>query len=126
MINYDPIDCGHHWPGDWADLRSIDWVEGEFLWEVGGETPLYVRVIFAGDIIVRILDEMALSTEVSLDECRGLSPHHFAYEVQGDSFFSTQSETWRLVNPGARHFRFLTGSACVDVISSNPPVFQIT
>ena len=98
---------------------------GAFEWVVERADVRNVTVNFYCDVIVRILDEIALSTEISPDELSGLVSHHFAYEVEGDAFFAAQSEVWRTLNPGAKHYRFITGNWCLDVIASNPPSFLI-
>jgi len=125
MITYHPIDCGASWDADWCDFRTIDLESGIFEWSLERSEIQSVRVQFCCDFIVRILDELALSTESSPAEWRGLTPHHFAYEVEGDPFMTSQSEVWLSLNPGAKHYRFLTGSWCLDVVATNPPSFVI-
>lgn len=84
----------------------------------------HLRVRFAGQTTVRLLDELALSTEDDgLNE--GLVPEHFAYEVSGAEFCRMQSWEWKSSVGGVRHFRFVTGWTCVDVLSPGPPEFHL-
>jgi hypothetical protein len=53
-------------------------------------------------------------------------PDHFAYRVEGSRFWNSQSEVLPLTFPNARHYLFVTGWACLDVISSvQPEIFVI-
>lgn len=78
-----------------------------------------------GGLIVRMLDELPLSTESDPKDWMGLVPHHFAYRVEGDPFFVAQSETWRFIEDSPKHYRFQTGFGCLDVISSGEPEFAL-
>jgi hypothetical protein len=51
-------------------------------------------------------------------------PEHFAYRVHGSSFFDSQSQAWKVAAGGVAHYRFVTGWACLDVVSSGHPMFE--
>jgi hypothetical protein len=72
-----------------------------------------------------MLDEFPLSTESDPKDWVGLVPHHFTYRVEGDPFFEAQSEAWRAVESSPKHYRFQTGSGCLDVISGGEPSFSL-
>jgi hypothetical protein len=74
---------------------------------------------------VRILDEMPLSTEHESETSHGLVSDHFAYRLQGSAFAEAQSEAWKFVNAPATHYRFITGWACMDVLSAAFPSFAM-
>lgn len=76
-------------------------------------------------MIIRILDEMPLSTEHENTPREGNIPHHFAYRVEGATFETTQSETWKFAQHPATHYRFVTGWTCLDVLSSKEPTFRV-
>lgn len=80
---------------------------------------------FARPSIVRLLDEMALSTEEALDENIGLVAEHCFYLVRGAPFAAAQSEAWLAVHPGAAHYRVITGWGCADVVSAAKPVLTV-
>lgn len=83
-----------------------------------------LRVHFDSACIVRILDEMALSTEGEDTPDTGLVPNNFAYVVIGANFAKAQSEVWSIINKkAATHYRFVTGMACLDVLSFVRPTF---
>jgi hypothetical protein len=67
---------------------------------------------------------MPLSTEDD-GPSEGLVPDHFAYRVEGSAFVDAQSEAWKLVNAPVAHYRFITGWACMDVLSSGQPSFTV-
>jgi len=85
-----------------------------------------LRVQFERVEIIRTLDEMPLSTEEAEDTPNeGLLAEHFAYLVDGALFWNQQSETFRFVYAKARHFRFITGWTCLDVIAAVEPKLSI-
>jgi hypothetical protein len=104
-----------------------------FRWETSGvaadfllpdDVERAVRVTFNRPCIIRILDEMPLSTEDD-GPSEGLVPDHFAYRVEGSTFVHAQSKAWKLVNAPVTHYRFITGWACMDVLSSGEPSFTV-
>ena len=84
-----------------------------------------LQVFFANDCIVRILDEMAISTESASERWQGLVPHHFGYRVEDDPFVDRQSETWRIVHEPFDHYVFHTDDSCVNILSGNQPYFAL-
>ncbi len=122
MILYHPIESCVAWTGSFvSDLISFDWQTNtaKFFAEDDDQA---VEVIFDdAQLIVRILDEFALSTESEPEKLEGLIPYHFAYWVEGDPFFKMQSATWLSIERNPRHYRFLTLAGCLDVISSVEP-----
>jgi hypothetical protein len=75
--------------------------------------------------IIRVLDEMPLSTEAEETPNEGLVADHFAYTVEGSAFWLTQSAAFKTVFQGARHYRFITGWTCLDVIAERPPFITV-
>ena len=92
--------------------------------ENGDETH-DLRVQFARPEIIRILDEMPLSTESEETPKVGLVPDHFAYRVEGALFWNSQAEALKIVYPEAQHYRFITGWTCIDVVSVAGPIFAV-
>jgi hypothetical protein len=84
-----------------------------------------LRVHFDEARIIRVLDEMPLSTEAEVTPNEGLIPYQFAYLVEGASFWLSQSAGFKEFFPGLRHYRFITCGGCLDVIASDAPVFSI-
>lgn len=124
MIRYHAIESGAPWnKADEADLISFDWQSLTATFEFAGDNRSFLVFFEGGDAIVRMLDEMALSTETPPEHWINIIPHHFAYRVEGDPFFEAQSEAWRFAMGTPQHYRFITGSGCLDVISSHEPEF---
>nr|AWM10898.1 hypothetical protein CIT39_01665 [Bradyrhizobium symbiodeficiens] len=69
---------------------------------------------------------MPLSTENLNTPSEGLVAEHFAYLVEDSRFWKSQSEALKLVHSNARHYRFVTGWTCLDVISDEKPVMIVT
>ncbi|WP_430446602.1 hypothetical protein [Sphingorhabdus contaminans] len=136
MIRYIPIETPASWTdADCADLLSFDWrtSTAKFIF-CERETPtsvakkwdqILVVTFDAAEVIVRMLDEFPLSTESDPQDWDGLAPHHFAYLVEGDPFFTAQSSAWRSLAPNLKHYLFMTGNGCLDVITSATPRFGI-
>lgn len=100
--------------------------QGTFLWfDLWQRPDCVLQVHFPNDCIIRILDDLAISTESEPEQWQGLIADHFAYRVEGDSFERQQSETWRTINEAAVHYRFHTGESCLNVMSINPPRFAL-
>lgn len=125
MPDYEPIDIAGDVDCLEIDLISFSWGDKIATFSLPGQRAL--RILFSGDVIVRMLDEFALSTEDTPSERHGLIGHHFAYRVSGDPFVDIQSRIW-LENEAlapCRHYRFVTGSGCLDVLAHIEPEWQI-
>lgn len=68
---------------------------------------------------------MPISTEPEETANEGLIAEHFAYIVQGASLWNRQSEAFRIAYKEAKHYRFLTGFYCLDVIAFDEPTFTL-
>src|SRR3569623_2398386 len=81
---YFPIDVGVRFDCDKSDLLAIKWsaesLSADFLLPSAEGQALRVR--FNGATIVRLLDEMPLSTEQQPTKNEGLVPRHFGYRVE--------------------------------------------
>ncbi len=110
-----------------SDLIAFDWkergIKADFSLSHDDEHAL--RISFDSPCIVRLLDEMALSTENDSTPNEGLISEHFAYRMEGARFAQIQSEIWKYVAAPVSHYRFVTGAACMDVLSSGAPSFSI-
>ncbi len=82
---------------------------------------LLLALLFTSEVIVRLLIEFPLSAESDPKDWERLVLHHFAYLVEGDPFLAAQSSAWRSLAPNLKHYRFMTGSGCLDVITSATP-----
>jgi hypothetical protein len=127
MPRYSPIEIPVSLAASLSDLVEFRWnangIVADFLISEDHERAL--RVTFNKQCIVRILDEMPLSTESDNGPRQGTIPNHFAYRVEGSTFVDAQSEAWKMVNSPVSHYRFVTGCACMDVLSSAQPVFAV-
>jgi hypothetical protein len=127
MPRYEPIDSSITFQTSSSDLVGFVWgtngIQAEFV--IPGTDQQSLTVKFDRQCLVRILDEMALSTELDDTEDEGLISQHFAYIVHGASFFRMQSEAWKSGWESLNHYRFITGWACLDVISSAYPTFEL-
>ena len=110
-----------------SDLITLAWEDygiiADFI--IPGDDKHTLRVHFEKTDIVRILDEMPLSTESEDTKPVGLVPEHFAYVVEDSLFWKSQSEAFKIVFKKARHYRFITGSICLDVISDKEPMISV-
>lgn len=90
---------------------------------IRGDDAHVLRVRFEKAEVVRVLDEMPLSTEPEATPSEGLILDRLAYSVEGALFWECQSEVLGMVYPSLRHFRFITGWICLDVLADNDPEF---
>lgn len=104
----------------WSATRKIT---ADFI--IPGNDTVLLRVEFESAEIVRLLDEMSLSTEVEVSANEGLIPDQFAYCVEDGSFWSSQSEALKISHPSLQHYRFITGWTCMDVLAQHSPNFLI-
>jgi hypothetical protein len=109
-----------------SDLLTLTWkgsgIIADFI--IPGENQKALRVSFQKTEIIRILDEMPLSTEEDTKNM-GLVSEHFAYVVEDSLFWTSQSWAFKMVCSKARHYRFITGSNCLDVISNVEPNMSV-
>jgi hypothetical protein len=82
-LDADPIDVLKVEP----DLNSLG---ADFI--RGNDSERALRVTFDRGAIVRLLDDMPLSTEYHSLENEVIVPYHFAYKVLGHSFLLSQSQ----------------------------------
>jgi len=96
---------------------------------IPGRPTEALEVSFEDQCIVRLVDEMPLSTEADESPSEGLIPNHFAYRVEGALFFRMQSEAFKenaKVGSGScEHYRFITGWTCLDVVTGAQPRFTV-
>jgi hypothetical protein len=123
MPRYFPIDTGLD--GIAGDLVRVDWTANHLSADFALAGDRVVRVRFKGTTIVRLLDEMPLSTETDLSESEGLVPGGFAYRVEGATFAATQSQVWLDLHKPVSHFEFITGWGCMDVLCPHAPTFEV-
>jgi hypothetical protein len=94
---------------------------------IPGDQENVLRVEFERALIVRILDEMPLSTEGDEpDTFEGHVPDHFAYRTEGSWFWRTQSEAFTSINKDLKAYLLVTGGTCLEVISPAPPKLRVT
>jgi hypothetical protein len=128
MPRYIPVEIGLPVELSPSDLIGVCWgcngIAADFAVLDSEERAL--RVQFDAPCIVRLLDEMPLSTEDDDGPAEGLVGGHFAYRVEGAVFASSQSATWKMVHSPVSHYRFVTGWGCVDVLSKAQPSFSLT
>jgi hypothetical protein len=81
----------------------------------------YVEVCFQHAEIFRVIDEMHAPLEEHSIETTGHVSGHFAYRVEGSTFWAAQRDLFEAIFPGIQHYRFVTGGYCLDVISKYEP-----
>jgi hypothetical protein len=110
-----------------SDLAAFEWathgITADFI--LPGDDTHLLRVSFDKPCIVRLLDEMPLSTEEDDSPSEGRLPEHFAYRVEDAAFARLQSETWKQVSGSVMHYQFITGWACMDVLTAAVPSFAV-
>jgi len=126
LPKYFPIDAGVSFDCVQSDLLAISWkgqsLSADFVLPHTERRALRIR--FNKPTIVRLLDEMPLSTEDDTKN-EGLVSRNFAYQVEGSNFADTQSSAWKIVNEPVHHYRFVTGGGCMDVLSKAEPSFEV-
>jgi hypothetical protein len=127
MPRYSPIDTGVPLQASKSDLASLQWsangIVADFF--LPDDEAHLLRVSFDRQCIIRVLDEMPLSTEEADTPSEGLVAEHFAYRLEGAAFARIQSEAWKEVNSPVAHYQFVTGWACMDVLTAAAPVFAV-
>ena len=121
MIRFYPIDIEIPFDCARSELVSFQWQDMSADFRIPDDDERLLLVSFDTDAIIRILDEMPLSTESDPATWEGLVPHNFAYRIEGASFPGQQSSAWREVAGPVKHFRFVTGNGCLDVLTSGDP-----
>jgi hypothetical protein len=127
MPTYYPLDIGVALRASRSDLIDLRWSAGDITadFELPDRQDQALRVFFDCPCIVRLLDEMPLSTETDNSLDIGRVPEHFAYRVEGANFEAAQSETWKEAIGPLTHYQFVTGMTCMDVLAKVAPVFTL-
>ena len=125
--NYTPIEIPTLVQASRSDVLDFRWdkdrrITADFL--IPGDDEHVLRLIFDRVEVVRLLDEMPISTEADTANL-GLVSENLAYEVAGSTFWAQQSEALKLSLPGLTHYRFITGWTCMDVLSLAKPAFTV-
>jgi hypothetical protein len=110
-----------------SDIIDFHLYEGRKLrvdFLVPGDPERLLRLSLDSAEVVRLLDEMAISTEMDAPMV-GLIPDNLAYEVSGSAFWAQQSEALKLTRPKLRHFRFITGWTCLDALTEATLSFSV-
>jgi len=127
MPRYSPIDASVPLQASRSDLAALHWstngIAADFV--LPDDEAHLLRVSFDRQCIIRILDEMPLSTEEDDSPNEGLVSEHFAYRLEGAAFARLQSSAWKEVNAPVTHYQFVTGWACMDVLTAAAPVFAV-
>ncbi|WP_458425616.1 hypothetical protein [Methylorubrum extorquens] len=122
-----PIETGVPMRSSESDLLAFQWktngITADFI--LPGSAIHALRVSFDRQCIVRLLDEMPLSTEGDDTPNDGLLPENFAYRVEGARFARIQSDTWKESFKPVSHYLFVTGVGCMDVVSGGVPTFSL-
>ena len=127
MPTYEPIETGISLKASASDLLRFHWkangIAADFT--LPDDDTRVLRVSFDRSCIVRLLDEMPLSTEEDDSPKVGLVPEHFAYRLEGARFARMQSEAWKGISGPVHHYQFVTGWGCIDVLSGGAPLFTL-
>ena len=126
MPKYLPLEIEPTIKASLSDLLDFHWgvaaVRASFLM---ADPNKALEISFDGQCIVRLVDEMALSTEEDDSPNEGLVSDHFAYGVEGALFYRVQSEAFKTVYKNCAHYRFITGWTCLDIVTSAEPHFKV-
>ena len=127
MPKYIPFQIGVEIQASLSDMIVLRWQKDSIIADfiIPRDELNVIRIQFDKVQIVRILDEMALSTEEEPTPKEGSVPEHFAYRVEGALLWQSQSDAMKIIHKAAQHFRFITGGTCLDVIASVPPAIVV-
>jgi hypothetical protein len=125
MPTYFPLEATLEFDCVRSDLLRFDWQERAADFALPDDEGRVLRVKFHGEVIVRMLDEMPLSIETDPSTSMGRVAHHFAYRVEGAPFSENQPEVWRGTLGALKHYQFVTGWGCLDVLSGSEPEFKV-
>lgn len=127
MPKYKPLAPGVELKASHSHLIAFQWQTNGICadFSLPDDEGHLLRVTFDRPCIVRLLDEMPLSTEEDETPNEGLIAEHFAYRLEGARFARCQSEAWKEVSGPVAHYQFVTGWACMDVLSGGSPTFSI-
>lgn len=126
MLRFFPIDSGN--TSHVTNLVDLSYKAGAIIADFAcwDDDPHWLRVQFPRVEIIRVLDEMPLSTEQNWEAATGDVAGHFAYRVEGAHFWLSQSEAFRSAYSNCSHYLFVTMDTCLDVISAEAPTFSLT
>lgn len=128
-IRYYPMDFDLQAGAVFADIIRIvmELISGSNVMKahffVPGQSE-FVKVYFPHVDIFRVIDDMHLPFEEMDILTTGHVSDHFVFRVEGAPFWASQQELLQDLRPETKHFRFVTGGSCLDVISCHEPVIE--
>lgn len=132
MPTYFPISAVPAIQASASDLLQLSWrlgkrgngdgIVADFI--IPNDEKSALRAAFDNTIMLRVLDEMYLSTEEDAEK-EGLIPEHFAYRVENAKFWRDQSTVLKVGPEKATHYRLVTGWTCLDVLAFDQPRFSV-
>lgn len=126
MVQYIPLPLDTPIRSSVSDLISLrsDGNAISAMFIVPHDETKALHVNFQGSYVMRMCDEHVLNLEDLPIPRQGLVPEHFLYQVEGADFLLRQPEI-RDSYRGAKHFRCVTGSTCLDVVADDPPTVML-
>jgi hypothetical protein len=127
MPKYLPIAVTPVFKAGYSNLMQFRWADCRLAadFAIPEDSQHVLRVQFERTEIVRIVEEMPISTEHEDTPNEGIVVQHLAYLVEGASFWNQQSQAFKDVYQKAKHYRFFTGFYCLDVIATDEPTFTV-
>ncbi|KQY19860.1 hypothetical protein [Rhizobium sp. Root482] len=126
MISYKPIFIDPAFECSRSDMVDLVWKKGRLdAYFLVPDDAHRLRVSFDQTETFRVMDEMPLSTEEPHFDDEGLISDHFSYTVENTAFWNMQSEAFIACKPRMKHYRFITGRTCLDVLSDHEPLFKM-
>ena len=127
MPRYHAVEIPVSLTASQSDMVAFSWspngIFADFI--IPADPASALRVTFSKQCIVRLLDEMPISTEDDNGPRRGFIEEEFAYRVEDSAFAVAQSDAWTHVFAPVSHWRFITGWTCMDVLSGGSPSFSV-
>lgn len=81
------------------------------------DKPLILRVSIYGVVVHRLIDGVMIPRN-EIEPHVGLSPDNLGYTVEGSKLFAAFGP---MINGHCAHYRFITGSQCLDVLAKEAP-----
>ena len=106
---------------DWGEDGDTDRLVADF--GLGDSFAEILRIEINGPVIVRVADETWVSTATDSSRWVG-NLNAFAREVRGDDF-AAMHELFFILHDEAKHYQFVTLTACLDVLASTTPRFSL-
>lgn len=125
MPTYVPIELPREVKATECTIIAMRWPRSSLEVDVSVKNGKSIRISFEGFLAIRTLNKVPLMDR-EVDDTSGIRPDHLFYEMKSASFFRSAIGVQYMAFSSAAHYRIITLTESMDIISLATPVITET